>query len=486
MDARLVSSASALAALIRSGAARSEDVVAAHIAHARRVNPALNAIVADRYEAALAEAREVDALRAKEGPDALGPFAGVPCTIKESFAFRGMPNTAGLVSRRGRLATRDAPTVARLRGAGAIPLGVTNVSELCMWMESSNRVYGRTSSAYDSARIAGGSSGGEGAIVGSGASPFGLGSDIGGSIRMPAFFNGVFGHKASSGTVPSTGQFPIAHGDALRLLSTGPLCRRAEDLWPLLKLLAGPDGEDPTCTTPLLGSPDEVDVRGLTVLVVQDNGRVAVAESLKRAEERAARALEARGARVRIFKSPLFARSLELWAGRMAEAGGPTFAELMGGGEAVDAWNELVLWVLGKSEHTLPAIGLALLEKVPKSFPSLVRSVGALAADMRRTVEDALGPRGVILYPPYPRPAPKHDAPLFFPVEWMYTALWNALELPVTQVPCGLDREGLPLGVQVVGKHGSDAVTIAVARVLEDELGGWVPPPRFFPSGYFV
>jgi fatty acid amide hydrolase 2 len=486
VDAWLVSSARALAALVRSGKARSEDVVTAHVEHARRVNPRVNAIVADRYDDALAEAREVDARIAKGEVDRLAPFAGVPCTIKEAFGLRGMPNTAGLVSRKGRLATRDAITVARLRGAGAIPIGVTNVSELCMWMESSNRVYGRTSSAYDSARIAGGSSGGEGSIVGTGASPFGLGSDIGGSIRMPAFFNGVFGHKASSGTVPSTGQFPIAHGDALKLLATGPICRRAEDLWPLLQILAGPDGEDTTCTTPLVGSPDDVEVRGLTVLVVEDNGRIAVDASLKDAQARAARALEARGARVRLFKSPLFAKSLELWADRMAKAGGPTFAALMGGGEAVDAWRELGLWLRGKSEHTIPAIGLALLEKLPQHFPHAMGAVGSLGHDMRRTVEDALGPHGVILYPPYPRTAPKHDSPLFFPVEWMYTALWNALELPVTQVPCGLDKHGLPLGVQVVGKHGADAVTIAVARVLEDELGGWVPPPRFFPGGYFV
>src|SRR5207253_4609005 len=113
-----------------------------------------------------------------------------PCTIKESIALTGMPHTAGLVARKGTLAGADAPTVARLRAAGAIPLGVTNTSELCMWMESNNRVYGRTGSAYDPSRTAGGSSGGEGAIVGAAGAPFGLGSDIGGSIRMPAFFNG--------------------------------------------------------------------------------------------------------------------------------------------------------------------------------------------------------------------------------------------------------------------------------------------------------
>src|SRR5207237_4871758 len=146
-----------------------------------------------------------------------------------------------------------APTVGGLRAAGAIPLGVTNLSELCMWMESNNRVYGRTGNAYDPRRTAGGSSGGEGAIVGAAGAPFGLGSDIGGSIRMPAFFNGVFGHKPTGGLVPNSGQFPMAHGPALRYLTTGPIARHAEDLMPLLRILAGPDGDDAGCVAMELG-----------------------------------------------------------------------------------------------------------------------------------------------------------------------------------------------------------------------------------------
>src|SRR5699024_2538512 len=137
----------------------------------------------------------------------------------------GMPNTAGVVSRVGLRATEDATSVARYRQAGAIPIGVTNTSEACMWMESNNKVYGRSNNPYDITRIVGGSSGGEGAIIGAGVVPFGLGSDVGGSIRMPAFFNGVFGHKASSGLIPNSGQFPPIEGEGLRYLSTGPLAR---------------------------------------------------------------------------------------------------------------------------------------------------------------------------------------------------------------------------------------------------------------------
>ena len=153
-----------------------------------------------------------------------------------------MPNCAGLVALRDRRAETNAPAVQRLIDAGFIPLGVTNTSEMTMWIESVNRVYGRTRNAYDPHRTAGGSSGGEGAAVGSGGSPVGLGSDIGGSIRVPAFFNGVFGHKPSPGLVPNTGQYPSTAGEAAFMLTIGPLARHAEDLMPVTRIIAGPDG----------------------------------------------------------------------------------------------------------------------------------------------------------------------------------------------------------------------------------------------------
>ena len=138
------------------------------------------------------------------------PLLGVPCTIKESFAVAGMPHTSGSVARKDVIAEHSATAVAAARqAAGAIPLGVTNTSELTMWIESDNRVWGRTNNAYDATRTAGGSSGGEGAAIGSGFAPIGLGTDIGGSIRLPAFFNGVFGHKPSGCLVPITGHYPF-------------------------------------------------------------------------------------------------------------------------------------------------------------------------------------------------------------------------------------------------------------------------------------
>lgn len=239
-------SAVSLAHAIRAGELSAAEAIETHIAVHERFAPQINAIVADRFDAARREAAAADERIAAAGAsDALPPLLGVPFTVKESIAVRGMPLSAGLVARRDYRADRNATAVQRLVDGGAIPLGVTNTSELTLWIESDNRLYGRTNNPYDRSRTAGGSSGGEGAAVGCGGSPFGLASDIAGSIRVPALFCGVFGHKPSAGLVPNTGLWPPTSGESGRMLGTGPLARRAEDLMPLLRVLAGPDGEDP-------------------------------------------------------------------------------------------------------------------------------------------------------------------------------------------------------------------------------------------------
>jgi fatty acid amide hydrolase 2 len=466
MSELLTSSAFALAERVRRRELSSLELVDAHIAQIERVNAVLNAVVRERFEEARVEARRADARLARG--DSLPPLHGVPCTIKEAFALTGMPNSSGLLARKGFLATEDAPTVAKLRAAGAIPLGVTNVSELCMWLESNNRVYGRSNNPYDPARTVGGSSGGEGAIIGAAASPFGLGSDIGGSIRLPAFFNGVFGHKPSSGWIDNRGQFPMPSGPANRYLTTGPLCRRATDLAPLLRIL-GPDRELP--------EPSGVSLRGLDVVSVT-SGLTRIAPELLEAQSRAERALEERGARVRRETIPLLERGIEIWSAMMSEAGGPSFAELLGGGRAIPVAWQLLLLALGRSAHTLPALGLAAIEKLPKLVPGRATSSLRLGEELRRELATRMG-GGVMLYPTYPMPAPRHHQPLLPPIHWGYTAVINVMELPATQVPLGLDPKGLPLGLQVVAAHGSDHVSLAVALALEEAFGGWVPPARW-------
>jgi fatty acid amide hydrolase 2 len=464
MDPLLSASATALADAIRRRQVSSAEVVEAHVRHLERLNPTLNAVVADRFEAAREEAAEAD--RRLAHGERTGPLHGVPCSIKETAGLAGMPLTAGLVSRKGIVAERDGAAVARLRAAGAIPLGVTNVSELCMWMESHNRVYGRSNNPYDPRRTVGGSSGGEGAVVGAGGAPFGLGSDIGGSIRMPAFFNGVFGHKPTGGLIDVAGQWPLPAEPAMRYLTTGPITRRAEDLGLLMRILA--EG---------VGDPAAVDLRTLTVLSVEDDGRIPVHPDLVSAQREAARALADRGAAVRVARIPGLRRSLEIWSAMLDAAGGPSFRSMLGGGREIDVARELLKLALGRSPHTLPALGLALVEKLPKLLGSRSARFVEEGRALRREIVELLGPRGVLLHPPHPRPAPLHDQPLWPPWYFGYTAIFNVLELPVTQVPLGLDGAGVPLGVQVAAVHGSDHLTLAVAEALEDAFGGWVPPP---------
>jgi fatty acid amide hydrolase 2 len=481
MDPLLLLSAREIAGRIRARTLSVHDAVLTHIHRIQRVEPTLHAVAEDRFAAALAEAQRADDTLAGDVAAELPPLFGVPCTIKEAFALEGMPNTGGLVARKGRKATSDATTVKRLRAAGAIPLAVTNISELCMWMESANCVYGRTNNAYDPGRTAGGSSGGEGALVGAGASPFGLGSDIGGSIRMPAFFNGVFGHKPSGGLVPGSGQFPSAENEALRYLSTGPLCRRAEDLMPLLRILAGPDGIDSRCEAMPLGDPESVALAGMRVVVIRQNGIVPVCDALAGALERAASALAKRGARVVEARLDKLARSLEMWSAMLSAAGGESFAEQMGEGKAAGGAFELLRWLTGRSSHTLPAIMLTIVEKVPHLMPGRAETMVAEALELKHDVESLIGRGGVLLFPPFPKLAPKHNQPLFAPRDFAYTAVFNVLQSPVTQVPLGLEGTGtgaLPLGVQVVGVRGEDHVPIAVARALEESFGGWTPPAQ--------
>ena len=454
----LRASALELAAAIRNGELTSREVVEAHIARLEAFQKRTGAIAVPCYDAARETADAADAWDGDERP----PLLGVPCTIKESFACEGLPNAAGLVSRRDHRAPADAPTVANLRAAGAIPLGLTNTSELCMWMESTNKLYGRTSSAYSSRRVAGGSSGGEGAAVGSGGSPFGLGSDIGGSVRFPAYFNGVFGHKPSPGLLNNEGQFPVAEGDALRLLTPGPLCRRAEDLMPVLEILAGQTMSDPA----------DVDLSGMEV-VVAEGGVPPVSRRVAGALYRTAGALQALGARVRTKRVRRLRTAFNTYLAELSAGNTESFAALLGGeGDPVrlrDAMRR------GAPHTAMTRIILAtepLQRRTPAAQTERLRAAGQKLADR---LTDAIGD-GVLLYPPYPWVAPRHGFTMLAPMAVAYAAVFNLTPTAVTETPVGLDDRGLPLGVQVVARAGNDHVTIAVAQALERALGGWVDP----------
>lgn len=295
---------------------------------------------------------------------------------------------------------------------------------------------------------------------------------------MPAFFNGVFGHKPSGGLVPGTGQFPIAKGAALRYLTTGPLCRRAEDLMPLLSVLAGPDGADAGCQKLELGDPAAVDLKTLRVIDVKSNGATRVHRSLRGAQQKVADHLASTGCGISSARFPLLRFSFDIWSSMLGHAEGRNrFRELMQRRSLGSLLWQLLLWTFGASPHTLPAIALGIFENVTHLTRRRTERFIERGLELRAQLASALGEDGVMLYPSYPHPAPKHYFPLFPPFNWVYTAILNVMELPSTQVPLGLDEDGVPLGVQVVAGPGKDHLTIAVAMELERAFGGWVPPP---------
>jgi fatty acid amide hydrolase 2 len=469
-------SAISLARSIRKAEVSSREVVEAHIELLERVNPAINAVVAPRLEEARAEADAVDARIAAASPRTkLPPLLGVPCTVKESIQVEGLPNSCGVLARRDVLSTETAPVAQRLLDSGAVLLGLTNVSEMTLWIETENRVHGRTRNPYDPNRIAGGSSGGEGAAVGSGLSPLGLGSDVGGSIRIPAFCNGVFGHKPSLGLVPLTGMWPPpGEGETLRLLVNGPLARRAEDLAPALKILAGPDGRDPVCREMEIGDPGKVSLDGMRVLVTEGPFLTPIDRSLLAAREQAAGALAAAGATVQRVSLRGGRRAMEQYLVALSDGGLNSAAALLleTGADPVGLRASL----RRGGPHTVATRLLLAAERLSSKAPAgrnkrLLAAGRAFADELAALIGD-----GVMLHPPASRPAPRHGRTIGRPWFVHPMAVFNLAAVPVTQVPLGLGKDGIPLGVQVAAGRGNDHVSIAVALELERVFGGWVPP----------
>jgi fatty acid amide hydrolase 2 len=452
-------SARDLARAIRGGELTASEVVQAHIELHRRWAPRINALVADRFEEARADAAQADE-RVRSGGE-LPPLLGVPFTVKESIALRGMPNSAGLVARRDLRATKTAPAVQLLLDAGAIPLGMTNTSELTLWIESENRVYGRTSNPHDLSRSAGGSSGGEGAAVACGGSPFGVGSDIGGSIRIPALFCGVFGHKPSAGLVSNVGSYPAMLGEGGRLLGLGVLARRAEDLPELIGVMSGRRLNGP------------VSLNGLQVTTVENATLLPMSRELRDARERAVGALAAAGARPRRVELRSWRRALLPYLTTLQAGAELTTLQLLDAeGVAAPTWRALVA---RGGPHTFPTRMTLAAERLPrlqgKALERMLRAGRELAAELIESIGD-----GVLLHPAFAGVAPRHGRTVGRP--WLFTgaAMFNLAGVPVTEVPLGLSTRGMPLGVQVAAGPDRDHVSMAVAGELERIFMGWVRP----------
>lgn len=481
-DAILKCSATALARKIRRQELTSVAVMEAFIARIAAINPLLNCVVDQRYAAALADAAAADSLIAsgrytEAQLEKDHPYLGVPISTKDCLAVRDLLHTSGLVARRSVRATEDSAGMALMRRAGAIPFALTNVSECCMWWESHNPVHGLSRNPYDSNRIVGGSSGGEGCLQSASGSPLGIGSDIGGSIRMPAFFNGIFGHKPSRNIVSAAGQWPQPHGELRDFLGIGPMSRYAEDLVPVLRIMAGENAAQ-------LRLDEPVDLSKVRVFYQFNDGG---ADFISSVDDDLADAVDAvvqhfgavSATKPQRTQMALLRKSASIWLGNMKSPPGPERfdSQLTNMQGAINPYWELTKWPFGASNHTLIAILTALTERMGVRYGSskhafLVRQRDELRAEFSAM----LGDNGVFVYPTHPTVAPYHHEPIARAFNFSYTAIVNVLGLPATAVPMGVGSEGLPLGVQVIANHNQDRLCLAVASELERKFGGWKEP----------
>jgi amidase len=453
-------SATALARAIRAKDVSSLEVVEAYLRRIERVNPALNAVVQLTADDARRQARAADAALARG--DVAGPLHGVPFTAKDALETAGTISTGGTAGRAAAVPERDATAVARLRAAGAILLGKTNVPEFSLAFETDNLIYGATNNPYDLGRTPGGSSGGEAAIIAAGGSPFGVGSDAAGSIRWPAHCCGIAGLKPTTARVPMTGHFPPTVGLGADLWALGPLARHVEDLALVLPIIAGPDGHDPRTVPASLRDPQEVDLSALRVAVSTRIGAVAAEPEVAAVTERAARILAEAGATVEEAAPPDLDQVLDL-----------TFKYFGGDGGAG------VRTLLQLAGTTTPSPLIARFGHDLAPFALDAAGLSALLAQLdvfRMGMLGFMSRYDVILCPPNAAPALPHGTTFDHIPGFGFTVAYNLTGWPAAVVRAGTSGNGLPIGVQAVARPWREDVALAVVAHLEKMMGGWRPP----------
>jgi Asp-tRNA(Asn)/Glu-tRNA(Gln) amidotransferase A subunit family amidase len=455
-------SASQMAEQIRNKKISPVELVEAHLARIENLNPKINAFVEIDGECALKQAR--DAESAVMQNQSLGPLHGVPISIKSSIDVAGMRCEAGTKLRAGCVAQADAPLVTRLRSAGAIILGVTNTPELLMAWETDNLLYGRTNNPWDLARTPGGSSGGEAAAIASGCSAGGVGSDGGGSIRVPAHFCGICGLKPTPGRLPATGHYPQSVGPFALLGVVGPMARTMRDLKLLFEVMQGSDIGDPSAATVPVRWPDRDALKKTRIGYFEDDGRTPVTPETRGAVTQAANALRSAGFEVEPFRPEGLESARQLWWQIFGVAGGMLLGPLIRGHEAdvSPILEEFNSWVAAERPHTAQSlldtwierdlIRMQIFEQM-KKFPVLLCPVAAIPAFRHGERSWQIEGKTVQYL----------DA-------WSYCEWFNLLGMPAAAVPVAQSSEGLPIGVQIVSGPWEEERVLSVAEELEQVL----------------
>lgn len=450
-----------LAALIRGRRASSREVVQAHLARIAQVNPGLRAITVVLAEPALAAADEADRALAAGRP--VGPLHGVPFTVKENIDVAGSATTQGVAALAGAVPPVDAPHIASLRAAGAIPLGRTNMPDFGLRWHTDNALWGATRNPWDAARTPGGSSGGEAVALATGLSPLGVGNDMGGSLRWPAQCCGVAALKPSLGRVPRGRSLPpLEQPLSSQLLSVqGPLARHVADLRLALEQLSRPDWRDPWyAPVPLRGAPPDLPIR---VAVVEDPAGGGVDPDIRRGVQRAAAALQDQGYAVEALEPPGITRAAEAWRQVL-------------GADLPSSWARLAPLVSAGARRSMAISDAAAPPVDAATAAQAFQERQALARDwahfqLRHPL--ILAPVGT--RPPFPVGADLRAAgfaALRHSLRMVLAA--NLLGLPAAAVPVGV-AAGLPLGVQLIGPRFRDDLCLDAAEAVERTVGPLTP-----------
>jgi len=468
-----------MAELIRSRKLSPVELVQAHLDRIERLNPKINAYVQVDGERALSAARRAEKAVAENKP--LGPLHGVPLSIKSAIDVAGLRCEAGTKLRAGHIATTDAPLVSRLRNAGAIILGTTNTPELLMAWETDNLLYGRTNNPWDLSRTAGGSSGGEAAAIASGCSAGGVGSDGGGSIRVPAHFCGICGLKPTPGRIPATGHFPQSVGPFALLGVVGPMARTVADLKLLFEIMQGPDLGDPNAAPVPIRWPEFSNTREAPNVHVhankprigffEDDGRTPVTAETRNAVNQAAKVLRSAGFEVEPFRPEGLEKVRELWWKFFGVAGGMLLGPMTKGRQCdlSPILKEFNGWVAAEASHTAQTLLDTWIER------DLVRM----------QIFDQMKKVPVLICPVASIPAFRHGERHWeidgqrveYLNAWSYCEWFNLLGMPAATVPIFLSTEGLPIGVQIAAQPWQEELALSIAEIVEGGRGLKLRPP---------
>jgi len=444
------------------------ELVEAHLRKIKKLNPVLNAFVQVDAEGAFRQAREAE-VAVRRGAK-LGALHGVPVSIKSSIEVAGFRCEAGTKLRQGTVASQDAPLVSRLRDAGAIILGTTNTPELLMAWETDNLLYGRTNNPWDLTRTPGGSSGGEAAAIASGMSAAGVGSDGGGSIRVPAHFSGICGLKPTPGRIPATGHFPNSVGPFALIGVVGPMARKVQDLKLLFEVMQGPDIGDPSAVSVPVRWPDRDELKKVPIGYFEDDGRTPVTADTRAAVRTAAEALTRAGFQVEPFRPDGLELARQLWWKFFGIAGGMLLGPMTRGHEAElsPILKQFLSWVEAEPSHTGESLLDAWIQRDA----------------IRMQVFAQMRDYPVLLCPVAAIPAFKHGERRWqidgktveYLDAWSYTEWFNLLGTPAAVVPVGQSPEGLPIGVQISARPWEEELVLSVAAELETQCGVWRAP----------